>query len=111
MIDIAKADELIPLAEVAKRYLGRKGRPYTVQGIHRWAKIGVRGIRLEVAPVGCKLYTTEEALRRFSESLANARGLVPAPEHPTRSRAQAARDDARARRALLKAGIIEQEDA
>lgn len=111
MIDISKAEELIPLAEVAKRFMGHKGRPYTIQGIHRWAKIGVRGIRLEVAPVGCKLYTTEEALRQFSEAIAKKRGLEPAPEQPNRSRAQAARDDARARRALLTAGIIGKEDA
>jgi len=60
-IDI-KNDELISFAVAAKTLPGKSVDPRT---IWRWAKHGVRGVRLESYKVGRHRYTTEDAVIEF----------------------------------------------
>lgn len=58
---------LVDLAEL----LGRPAR-----SIYRWAHTGIRGVKLETAPVGDQLYTTREALQRFSLAYAEKKSCA-----------------------------------
>lgn len=78
MIDI-RAEKIFPLSQIAKRdELPRRrlGKPLNVATLYRWAKTGVRGVRLETLRVGGTLCTSIEALQRFFVALASA----PLPE-------------------------------
>jgi len=52
---------------VRLRYANAKipGGPHSVDTIRKWAKRGIRGVRLETARVGGTIYTSEEAIGRF----------------------------------------------
>ncbi len=55
----------------------RRGRPINVSTIWRWAKRGVRGIRLETELQGGMRLTSEEALIRFFTALQAIRDGAP----------------------------------
>ena len=38
------------------------------QSVERWARIGVRGVRLETVMVGNRKFTTASAIRRFLDA-------------------------------------------
>ena len=71
MIEIAR-ECCFPLSE-APRHLprGRRGRRIHISTTFRWAQRGLRGVRLETIRIGGMLYTSNEALQRFSERLTN----------------------------------------
>ena len=61
LISFADACELLP-----RRRAGRPAHPAT---LYRWAKPGLRGVRLETIQVGGSLCTSVEALQRFFDRL------------------------------------------
>ncbi len=83
-IDIDR-ETLFPLAELPDHLpRGPGGKKIHVSTGIRWVRVGVRGVRLEAAALGRTLFTSREAVRRFSEALAMARGgLRPAHSGPS----------------------------
>lgn len=69
MIDL-QTESIVSLTEATK-YIPRRraGRKCHVSTLHRWAKDGCRGIRLEAIRVGGTLCTSLEALQRFCDRL------------------------------------------
>ncbi|MBE7462886.1 MAG: DUF1580 domain-containing protein [Planctomycetes bacterium] len=91
-------EELITLNEATKRLPPLDGRRLHVATLHRWARRGVRGIKLEVRALGGRYCTSIEALDRFGKALAD----LP-PQAPKRRFAPtAARTDARRERDLAR---------
>lgn len=68
MIDISK-EELLTLAQAARRLPSRGEKGMSPSTVWRWATNGLRGHRLEVIHVGGKRCTSVEALQRFFESI------------------------------------------
>lgn len=96
-----KTEPLITLAE-ARRLLPT--RP-DISTLWRWARKGVKGVRLEYLRVGAKIVTSEAALRRFGAALA-ATDDNPDPRPPTpRRRSQTEKADA-VRRVKQSLGVL-----
>jgi hypothetical protein len=100
------SEQVISLSEAAKSLPARRAgkRPH-VSCIYRWTVSGCKGIKLESLQVGGTRCTSREALARFFERLSQATGIdreVPGVRTPS----QRARDDARARRELIEAGVL-----
>lgn len=94
-------ESILTFVEVAKRMpRRRRGRPVNVATIHRWAKNGVRGVRLESLRLGGGLVTSVEALQRFAESLTAGDG-----QRVVRTSAQRERAADRAEAELEAAGV------
>jgi hypothetical protein len=90
-LSITLAEEIQPIVRAAKWLPARRGdRPTHASCLFRWAKHGLRGVRLETLRVGGTLCTSREALERFFARLAEkgnpkAAALctpVPAPSQP-----------------------------
>ena len=85
---------------------GRRPHPST---IWRWARKGVKGVRLESRRIGGRFVTSQEALERFAERLADVAIPDHHPEAPpapkARSNRQRQRDVGRAESDLKAAGI------
>ncbi len=97
MIDI-RTEKLLGLAEAARSLPGRvPGKQLNGCTLYRWVSHGVRGIKLESIPVGGDLKTSEEALTRFFERLADKRNGNQA--HGDERVATAAADNGTDRRA------------
>ncbi len=80
-IDATKED-ILPLRVAARRWLPKRpsGRRLSYNSIYRWAKKGLRGVKLETVCVGGTIYTSREALARFYARLNDAHNHVrPAP--------------------------------
>jgi hypothetical protein len=108
---IIVADETtFPLAEVSKHVPPRRGGKKLHQATaFRWAKVGVRGVRLETIRIGGSLCTSVEALQRFFERL-SATDEMPSGNAPvslltSRTTAALARAVAKADAELEKLGI------
>jgi hypothetical protein len=72
---ICLSEEVLSLTNAAKRLPARRGdRPPHVSCLFRWAKHGLRGVRLETIRVGGTLCTSREALERFFARLAETDG-------------------------------------
>lgn len=69
----------------------------------RWAKRGVRGVKLETYNVGGRRWTTEEAFARFVEGTTAAVNGGPVSDHRTNRQRECA--IARAERELAAAGL------
>lgn len=73
MIDIT-TESLVSFAEVPASLPRRRGnRRVHVSTIHRWARRGCRGVRLEFIQVGGTMCTSHEALQRFFTALTDSR--------------------------------------
>jgi len=84
-IDIAK-EEIVPLVQVPVRVpRQRGGKKLAVSTAFRWAKAGLRGVRLETIQIGGTKCTSVQALQRFFEALSELSYAEPAEE---RRRAQ-----------------------
>ena len=71
MIDI-NTESLVSFAEVPAWLPRRRGnRRVHVSTIHRWARRGCRGVRLEFIQVGGTMCTSTEAIQRFCDRLTN----------------------------------------
>lgn len=103
-IDVAN-DDLIALDSVAKRFPNAKGKPRSLKSIIRWVLSGVKGIKggepvkLDAKRVGGTWYTTEDAIRRFSDATTSQATQAALPE----TRRSPAVKSARYRRAMAKA--------
>ncbi len=64
--------QLIPIGQVGNCVTPRVSRATA----HRWAKVGVRGIKLESVMVGGRVFTTSEALARFICELSADRAFI-----------------------------------
>ena len=60
----------------------RRGRKAATSTIYRWAKLGLKGVRLEVLQVGGTLCTSRQALERFFHRLTEV-GRGPETVHST----------------------------
>lgn len=107
-IDIFK-DDLMPISEVAKRFPGRNGKPRALNSIVRWIQRGARArnrgsefVLLEAAKVGGAWYTTEDAVRQFSQQLTSS--SVVAQPHP-KQRKKHSKEHERATASLRARGM------
>ena len=69
MIDPTK-EEALPLIHSARYFPGRRwGKRISARSLWRYAKEGLRGVRLETCLIGGRRCTSKEAIRRFVEEL------------------------------------------
>lgn len=71
MIDL-RHEKLLTLAEAARHPslpARRRGKRVHVSSLYRYAKTGIRGVKLEVVRFAGNLCTSEKALQRFCEAL------------------------------------------
>ena len=69
-------DTLVPLRRLAREVpSGRIDGPVHPKTLGRWARFGLRGVRLEVTRVGGTVCSSRAALMRFFERLTVADGL------------------------------------
>ena len=101
-------EDCFPIAELPSRLPRRRGKKIAHSTAWRWAMKGVRGVRLETRRLGGTLYTSMEALERFSRTLAETdhKGNPRPTRSPKRPTARARkREIERAWRTLEEAGI------
>ena len=67
-----QAEELLSLTDAAKALPPIDGKRPHVSTIWRWVRRSVRGIRLEHVRLGHRVCTSQEALARFAQRLADA---------------------------------------
>ena len=74
MIDIQN-EGLLTFAQVARALPPRRqGRPVNASTVHRWVRVGLRGVRLESIQVGGGRCTSIQALQRFFDRLSQLDG-------------------------------------
>ena len=105
-----QTEEVLSLTDAAKALPPVDGRRPHVSTIWRWCRRGVRGVHLEHARIGHRVVTSQQALSRFAQRLAETDADPPAqPVRQAgirpRTERQRQRDVARAKRALDRAGI------
>jgi len=99
------SEKLYPIPILARDVPGRGGRAIHPGSMERWARVGVRGVKLEVALVGGQLTTSKEAVTRFIERVTAARvGLGDPVPQSTRTARQKQRATERADKALAAQG-------
>jgi len=65
-----KSDEIVSISQAAKRLPKRSnGKAIHVASVYRWIGEGINGVRLESVRIGGRLFTSVEALQRFTERL------------------------------------------
>jgi hypothetical protein len=74
MID-TRTEALLSLAQAAKSLPMIDGKVTNISTIFRWTRKGIRGVKLEHVYVGRRICTSEAALNRFFNAIAEA----PAP--------------------------------
>jgi hypothetical protein len=103
MIDVT-SEEILSLSQAAAELPRlRRGRKVALSTLHRWAKGGCRGIRLETISIGSTACTSRQALARFFEAVTkrSASGHTGSGPH---SPEPAQRTSAQCRRAAECAG-------
>ncbi|MBI5092242.1 MAG: DUF1580 domain-containing protein [Candidatus Hydrogenedentes bacterium] len=65
---ISTAEQLLTLSEAAATLPHRPSIPT----LWRWARKGLKGVKLEYARIGGRILVSQESLRRFGEELAKA---------------------------------------
>jgi hypothetical protein len=99
------SEKLYPIPTLARDIPGRGGRPIHPGSMERWARVGVRGVRLEVALVGGQLCSSRESVTRFIERVTAARvGIGDHTPKPTRTARQRQRSSDRHAKALEAMG-------
>lgn len=95
---------MMTLAEAAG-YLPRNqhGKKITLRTLERWVRHGHRGVKLEGLPLGAKIYTSKEAIQRFSNALA-AKVADAAPVVELAPKKPSTKSHKQASTALAKAG-------
>lgn len=64
-----KDEHLVPLSEAAQFCPRRRGKPRHPQTLARWARLGCRGVKLEVMETPSGPVTSQDAVVRFFEEL------------------------------------------
>lgn len=87
MIDV-RSEQTFPVSQTAAHVPVHRARRFHHSTAYRWAKHGVRGVRLEAIRVGGTFCTSAEALQRFYERLTDPQvGTdLPGPAYTPRSR-------------------------
>jgi len=75
-------EELLTLAQAARRYRPPDARPLAPSTIWRWHKKGISGVRLETICIGGIRYTSVEALQRFFTAVTLARSTQDVAQEP-----------------------------
>jgi hypothetical protein len=70
MLDLRTERPVIRLSEAAEFLPGILPQHGT---LHRWATVGVRGVKLEARLVGGRFYTTPQAVERFLAAIEQTR--------------------------------------
>jgi hypothetical protein len=80
-MSITLAEDVAPLGKAGGKFLPsrRKGRPVHASCLFRWAKYGLRGVKLETIRIGGTLCTSRQALERFFARLAELDSEVETP--------------------------------
>lgn len=76
-------EHLLTLAEAADSLPLVGGKRPHATAVWRWARRGVRGIKLETLCMGGRFLTSREALERFGRALAAVPPSTPAAPPPT----------------------------
>lgn len=76
MVNLA-IEQRLTLHQVAAMLPGNRNKPLSYTTVWRWVKQGVRGVRLEAAPMGGRWVTNLDAVQRFSERLAQLNDVAP----------------------------------
>jgi hypothetical protein len=100
-------ENVVTLSEAAAHLPRLNGRKPHTSTLWRWARKGIRGIKLETRRVGGRFVTSVEALDRFAKTLSEiplADRPDPPPKPPTDRQRQ--RSVEQAERTLAKAGIL-----
>jgi hypothetical protein len=104
MIDFT-TEKVIPLKGVADILpSSRRGKKLSWPTLWRWVTKGVRGRKLEAVRVGGSLYTSREAVERFSR-IEIVADKSRAQKTALRSAARRKREHARAKAELKAAGL------
>jgi hypothetical protein len=74
-----KNDDVFILEEAGERY---KISPQT---LHRWVSVGYRGVKLEHAKIGRRIYIFSRSIQKFSDAIMAAEGRPPRVEKPSPS--------------------------
>ncbi len=85
MIDL-REETTFRLSHGTKLIHGHAGKRVTASTLYRWAKDGIRGVRLETIRVGGSLFSSEQALQRFAERLSASDRPEAAPSLRTPAR-------------------------
>jgi len=77
-------ETVLSLTEATKVLPRLNGKRPSISTLWRWCRKGLRGVRLEYIRLGRSIATSEEALNRFFEALAEA-DEVPVENRPAAS--------------------------
>lgn len=106
-----QTENLLSLTDAARALPAIDGRRPHVSTLWRWAKKGVRGVRLEHVRLGHRICTSREALNRFAQRLAEVDDQQSSTDRPralvakSRTEHQRQRDLRRAEADCAAAGI------
>ena len=102
-------EKLLSLTDAARAVPAIDGRRPHTSTIWRWCRRGIRGIRLEYLRLGHRVVTSEAAIGRFAQRLAEADTppMSAAPTQPPKKRTprRRERDIQKAEATLAQAGI------
>jgi Protein of unknown function (DUF1580) len=76
-------EQLMTLTELAKR---TPGRPHS-STLWRWCRRGVNGVRLEYRKVGRRIFSSAQAMDRFTRAAAEAEPALDDPRKPVEGNA------------------------
>ena len=80
---IGPDEELLSLAEAARRLPRIDGKKIAIPTIWRWCRRGLRGVRLQYTRVGRRICVSPAALSTFFGQLAEMDERVPPPGRPS----------------------------
>jgi hypothetical protein len=99
-------ERTVTFAEAAEHLPRLNGRKIHTSALWRWARHGVRGVKLEALLLGGRFCTSIEALERFGKALAETAAPKEAPPAtPSRTNRRRGKAIGRARKRLEAAGI------
>ena len=103
-------EEILSINDAARSLPRIDGKRPHLSTIWRWARVGVRGVKLDYVRLGRRVCTSKEALARFAQALAEADDVPRqrsdiSPRIRSRTGRQRQRDIARAEAELRAAGF------
>jgi hypothetical protein len=97
------SEELLTLAQAARRYRPPDTRPLAPSTIWRWYTKGISGVKLETICMGGTRYTSVEALKRFFAAVTLARSTQSGAREPS---AESSTRSAATKKRLQEAGLV-----
>jgi hypothetical protein len=105
---VENGEQPVPLDIICRDVPGEGEGHAHEETLKRWARVGVRGVRLETVLCGMRRCTSREALGRFYSALTRVADNPPAPGQVplvTRSKRQARKDHCQAVAELKADGV------